>query len=158
MITGYYFCSNRRLENTITTMIIDFQVGDDTSRTNPRIPISILTFSFMVFLLKYKLYASVLILVFSGIQLKEKVTFVKNKSHCMDDGIQIINALGLASGFIGALVVFSFSPKVSSSTFLYNQSEESRILRTDRRKNRISKMGMILIAIGFGLQLVALWI
>ena len=89
---------------------------------------------------------------------------------------QILNTIGLISGIIGTIFVFkwglppareSFNIALSDKTSVrYNRKDttlpkEEAEAAEDRymtRCKRLSRTGLALIAIGFGLQLVAVWL
>ena len=68
----------------------------------------------------------------------------------------ILTASGLLVGMVGAYLMFYFSPKVDSGTWLYQESEAEQIKRKDSRKNKMIRNGMLLLFAGFLLQLIAL--
>ncbi len=70
----------------------------------------------------------------------------------------ILNIAGLLTGMSGAYIMFYFSPKVDSGTWLYLAAEAEKIKRRDRRKNKMIRNGMLLLFAGFLLQLIALFI
>lgn len=70
----------------------------------------------------------------------------------------ILTASGLSVAMIGALIMFYFSPKADSGTWIYMAAEAEKIKRRDRRKNNMIRNGMLLLFAGFLLQLIALFI
>jgi hypothetical protein len=71
---------------------------------------------------------------------------------------QVVNALGLFIDICGAYLMFSNTPKVTSQTYVYNQSEMTELRRRDQVKNKRIRLGMILLAIGFTLQLAGMFL
>ena len=71
------------------------------------------------------------------------------------DLIQVFNVTGLIIGGLGALFVFINSPKIESNTYIYRRDELKELTKKDKRKNNIGRFGMLMVAIGFALQLVA---
>jgi len=69
----------------------------------------------------------------------------------------IINVTGLVVGMIGAYLMFYFTPKADSGTWLYQEEELEELKKKDAYKNKMVRLGMLLLAIGFVFQLVALF-
>jgi hypothetical protein len=69
--------------------------------------------------------------------------------------LKIINITGLAFGFIGAFLVFINTPKIKSLTILHQREEIERLAKKDKFRNNMGKLGMFLIFLGFGFQLLA---
>lgn len=61
------------------------------------------------------------------------------------------NLLGLIAGFIGAAIMFYGTPKVLSGTFHGGHNKER-----DKKGNRIIRIGMVLLTLGFLFQLIAM--
>lgn len=70
----------------------------------------------------------------------------------------ILNAAGLLTGMTGAYIMFYFSPKVDSGTWLYPDSEAHNMRKKDRYKNNMVRNGMLLLFAGFLLQIVAIFL
>ena len=70
----------------------------------------------------------------------------------------ILNAIGLLTGMTGAYVMFYFSPKVDSGTWLYSDKEADKMRKRDRYKNNMVRNGMLLLFAGFLMQFIALFI
>ncbi len=68
----------------------------------------------------------------------------------------ILNLIGLVAGMTGAYLMYHFTPKISSGTFLYQEAEAREHKKRDAYKNKMVRNGMLLLFIGFLLQLVAL--
>lgn len=71
---------------------------------------------------------------------------------------QILNAIGLTAGIVGAFIVFINSPKVESFIMLHSDEEINRLIEEDKRKNQHANYGVFLIGIGFVFQLIAVLI
>lgn len=67
----------------------------------------------------------------------------------------ILNLIGLAVSMSGAFLMYHFTPKVNSGTFLYTRAEEEKIRRRDQHKNNMLRLGMFLLFIGFIFQITA---
>jgi len=70
----------------------------------------------------------------------------------------ILNIAGLLTGMSGAYIMFYFSPKVDSGTWLYLESEADKIKKRDRQRNKMIRNGMLLLFAGFLLQLIAIFV
>ncbi len=70
----------------------------------------------------------------------------------------ILNAVGLLTGMAGAYLMFYFSPKVDSGTWLYSALEADKMRKRDKYKNNMVRNGMLLLFAGFLLQLVAIFL
>ena len=68
----------------------------------------------------------------------------------------ILNASGLLITIGGAYMMFHFSPKVKSHTWLYTEAEADKIKKRDGYKNKMVRNGMFLLFVGFLLQFLAL--
>ena len=64
-----------------------------------------------------------------------------------------IQILVIVLGLLGTVMVFKFSPQVSSQTYLYEQSEMEQIRKKDKRKRTLATVGLYLVASSFLLQL-----
>jgi hypothetical protein len=53
-------------------------------------------------------------------------------------------------------MIFKFSPQIESRTFLYQDSEMKKIIARDKRKRKLSKIGLLLIVSSFLLQMALL--
>ena len=62
--------------------------------------------------------------------------------------------IGLILDIIGALLIFISSPKVTFSTYFYNQDELKKLGDKARRINKTAKIGAFILFIGFLLQLI----
>jgi hypothetical protein len=69
----------------------------------------------------------------------------------------ILNVTGLSVGMIGAYLMFYFTPKADSGTWLYQREELEELRKKDAYKNKMVRFGMLLLAIGFVFQLAALF-
>ncbi len=67
-----------------------------------------------------------------------------------------IRILSLSLGFIGAGLVFLYSPMVNSQTYTFNESEEEKMKKADKKKRQRAKFGMLLISISFLIELIDL--
>lgn len=65
----------------------------------------------------------------------------------------VVNSAGLIIDIIGALMIFLNSPKLEAMSWIGDYSEKE--FKETNRKNKIARFGMIVIAIGFALQLVS---
>jgi hypothetical protein len=70
----------------------------------------------------------------------------------------IFNLIGLITGMVGAYLMYHFTPKISSGTFLYQEAELREHKKKDAYKNKVVRFGMFLLFIGFLFQGVALLI
>lgn len=70
----------------------------------------------------------------------------------------LLNLIGLIINMTGALIMFYNAPKVQSQTFLYTDKELQEIEKNDKRKNQLSRYGMLILFIGFIVQSVALFL
>jgi len=68
----------------------------------------------------------------------------------------ILNITGLSVGMIGGYLMFHFSPKSDSGTWLYQREELKALQKKDDYKNKMVRFGMLLLSVGFVFQLVAL--
>jgi hypothetical protein len=68
----------------------------------------------------------------------------------------IFNLIGLVTGMSGAYLMYHFTPKISSGTFLYQEAELREKEKKDAYKNKMVRNGMLLLFIGFIFQLIAL--
>ena len=70
----------------------------------------------------------------------------------------VLNLIGLTLGMAGAYLMYNFTPKISSGTFLYQEAELREKEKKDANKNKMVRNGMLLLFIGFIFQTVALLI
>jgi uncharacterized membrane-anchored protein YhcB (DUF1043 family) len=68
----------------------------------------------------------------------------------------ILNLIGLIVGMIGAYLMYHFTPKADSATWLYQDKELEELKKRDAYKNKMVRFGMLLLSIGFVFQLTAL--
>jgi len=59
-------------------------------------------------------------------------------------------------GLFGTIMTFKFSPQIESRTFLYQDSEMKKIIARDKRKRKLSKIGLLLVVSSFLLQMALL--
>jgi hypothetical protein len=70
----------------------------------------------------------------------------------------IFNAMGLIIGMAGAYVMYHFTPKADSRTFLYRDEEElMQVMKKDRFNIKMVRYGMLLLCIAFLFQFAALF-
>jgi len=69
---------------------------------------------------------------------------------------KLINVVGLSIGFVGALLVFFNTPEANYNTYLYQHDEQAVLVKKASRTNKLARLGMLFIAIGFVLQLIGL--
>jgi len=67
---------------------------------------------------------------------------------------QVLNISGLALSLIGTVIVFIYSPKISSVLLIHTVEETNRRAKKDKLKNNLSRLGLLLIVIGVVLQFV----
>ena len=65
----------------------------------------------------------------------------------------VLRLISLLLGVLGTILVFIGSPVNTGETYLYNASEINAIKNKNRRKNNLSKIGMILLLICFVIEL-----
>lgn len=70
----------------------------------------------------------------------------------------IFNILGLIVNMVGAYMMYHYTPKASSQVVLYTFAEAEQIRKKDLRTNKMIRLGMLLLFIGFILQFTALLI
>lgn len=70
----------------------------------------------------------------------------------------ILNLTALIISMAGSFLMYYFSPKVSSKTFIYRKVEMDRINKRDARQNKMLQRGMLLLFIGFILQAAAIFL
>lgn len=66
---------------------------------------------------------------------------------------QVLTATGLLIDLCGAVLIFFNSPKMSYKTILYNDHQLDRLQKKADRMHLLARFGMILLVIGFGMQL-----
>jgi hypothetical protein len=67
--------------------------------------------------------------------------------------LTILNLCGLVINMIGAYLMYHYTPRVNSQVYLYQQEEAEQMWRKDQFKQRMIRLGMLLLFIGFILQL-----
>ena len=72
--------------------------------------------------------------------------------------IAFLNISGLVINMLGAYLMYDFTPKVNSQVYLYRDEEMKAIRKKDQRSQTMIRRGILLLFIGFILQLVALLI
>jgi len=70
----------------------------------------------------------------------------------------IFNLIGLIINMVGAYLMYRNAPPVNSQTVLYRDEEMQKIIKRDKFKNKMSRNGMLLLFIGFLVQLVAFFL
>jgi len=70
----------------------------------------------------------------------------------------IFNLIALAINMAGAYMMYHYTPKISSQLFLYTDAETESKRKRDAYKNKMVRIGMLLLFIGFLLQSIALFI
>lgn len=70
----------------------------------------------------------------------------------------IFNLTGLVINMVGAYLMYRNAPPVNSQTFLYQREEMQQMVKRDKQKNKLSRYGMMMLFIGFVLQLVAFFL
>lgn len=68
----------------------------------------------------------------------------------------ILNIIGLCLNTAAALLIFLNSPKVTFQVHLYNKVEEDILKKKAQLKNNLSRLGALLLFIGFAVQLTAI--
>jgi hypothetical protein len=68
----------------------------------------------------------------------------------------IFNLVGLLLNMIGAFMMYYYTPKVSSQLALYLRTEAEAFRKKDLRRNKMIRIGMLLLGIGFLCQSAAL--
>lgn len=66
-----------------------------------------------------------------------------------------INIVGLILDIIGAMIMWKFTPAQQQQLFLSEKSEIPEIKKQDKVKDRFINWGMIILGLGFALQLIA---
>ncbi|MFH0893266.1 MAG: hypothetical protein V2A54_02420 [Bacteroidota bacterium] len=66
-----------------------------------------------------------------------------------------LNLTGLVLSMAGALVAFVFTPQVDSTTYVSSIKESIRLKKKDKGKNKMIRLGMIIMSTGFICQVVA---
>jgi hypothetical protein len=69
----------------------------------------------------------------------------------------IFNTSGLIINMAGAYMMFHFTPKIESRLFMYTEEEHRKMQQKDLLKNKMVRLGMLLLFIGFILQFAALF-
>lgn len=68
----------------------------------------------------------------------------------------ILNFMGLLLNMAGAYLMYYYSAKVSSKVILYTRAESDSMHKKDLHKNKMIRLGMLLLFIGFIFQMIAL--
>jgi uncharacterized protein YxeA len=68
----------------------------------------------------------------------------------------LINLLAICINIIGSFLMFYYSSRVNSQTYMYLIKEMEAIKKLDEHKNKMVRHGLFLLFIGFILQAVAL--
>lgn len=69
---------------------------------------------------------------------------------------KILNISALVISMLGTFLMFYYSSKVDSRLFFYQEGEYKDMHRKDNRKNKMIRFGMLLLFIGFSLQLISM--
>lgn len=72
--------------------------------------------------------------------------------------IDFLNLIALLISIIGSFMMFYYTPKIRSSLFIYNRSEMEAIYKQDLYKNKMVRIGMLFLLIGFLLQAIAIFL
>lgn len=72
--------------------------------------------------------------------------------------VRILNIVGLIFGIAGTFIMYHFSPKINSQLYLFQDEEMKEIRRLDKFKNKMVRIGMLLLFISFLFQFAALLI
>ena len=70
----------------------------------------------------------------------------------------VLNLIGLILNIIGAYMMYRFSSKVNSQTILYTREEAEAIRKRDSYRNRLIRIGMLILSIGIITQLIAFFV
>lgn len=70
---------------------------------------------------------------------------------------RLLNIIGLVIGLIGTYLMYHFSSKINSKTILYQRKEMEDVAKKDLLKNRMIRLGMILLVVSFLCQALALF-
>lgn len=76
----------------------------------------------------------------------------------MQDLNKLLNIIGLVINIAGALLMFINTPRVNFQVYLYNREEGPLLRDKEKRMNKRIKQGMLLLFIGFFLQLIAIFL
>ncbi|MES3017444.1 MAG: hypothetical protein V4721_06685 [Bacteroidota bacterium] len=68
----------------------------------------------------------------------------------------ILNGIGLCIGIAGTFIMYFFTPKEDSSTYLYTDDEMEEMRQRDKSNSTKVRFGMFLLLISFLFQLAAL--
>lgn len=70
----------------------------------------------------------------------------------------IFNAAGMVLGMAGAYLMYHFTPKADSRTFMYRDEEEvMQVMKKDRFNNKMVRYGMLLLFVAFLFQFASLF-
>lgn len=64
----------------------------------------------------------------------------------------IFNLTGLIIGMIGSYLMYANSPKVESGIYIYTEAELVEMQQEDKRKNKLIRLGMLLLFLAFLFQ------
>lgn len=67
-------------------------------------------------------------------------------------------SIGLILDIIGVIIMYMNSPKVTYDNVVHNHSEYEELNRKARAKHRNTKLGLAILAVGFSLQFVAIYL
>ncbi len=70
----------------------------------------------------------------------------------------ILNLIGLIVNMVGAYLMYHYTPKLQSQFFLFTEGEYQKMKQQDVHKNKMIRLGMLLLFIGFLFQAIALFI
>lgn len=69
-----------------------------------------------------------------------------------------INLLAMVVSIAGSFLMFYYTPLVNSQLYIYKRAEMEDIRKRDSKKNKLQRVGMFLLFIGFLLQAIALFL
>jgi accessory gene regulator protein AgrB len=64
-----------------------------------------------------------------------------------------LSVLSLTTGIIGSFLMYYYTPKIESQIYLYTKLEEEKLRQIAAYKNKMVRIGMLLLFISFLLQL-----
>ena len=70
----------------------------------------------------------------------------------------IFNCIALIINMTGAYMMYHYTPKTDSRLFLYTRAEDEKMHKKDLHKNKMVRIGMLLLFFGFIFQFVAFFI
>lgn len=68
----------------------------------------------------------------------------------------VLNILSACLNMSGTILMFYNTPKISSKVFIYRHEELVALEARDKLRNKMTRLGMLLLFIGFLVQLLAL--